>query len=493
MTFAEPHLTAVALAVLGGLLVISILLSRVTDRLGVPGALLFLVLGMLVGSEGFGGIEFDDHGLAFRIGSAALVLILFDGGLNTPLAAVRPIAVPASILASVGVAGTAALAALGARLLGFAWAEALLFGAVVSSTDAAAVFAVLRGGGVHLRQRVGATLEFESGANDPMAVILTMAVTQSVISGEALGWSTLAGAGIQLAVGVLAGVLAGHVARQVLRRVQVTAGGLYPILSIGVAFFTFGLATLAGGSGFLAVYIAGIVLGNGPLPYRAGILRVHDSVAWFSQISMFLLLGLLIYPSELTGVVWHGLALALFLAFVARPVVVLVLLLPFKFTWRERLFVSWVGLRGAVPIILAAFPLLAGAEGALLVFNLVFFVVVVGALIPGTTVRWAARRMGLEEAMPPPPRAMLEVNSMGLLRGELLSFHVDPATMACGAAISDLAFPEDATVMLVVRGNDLIPPRGGTRLEAGDHVYIFCRDAAQRGVIQLIFGPAVEH
>lgn len=492
MQTAEPNATALILATCGVLLVVSVVFSRASLRLGFPIALLFLVIGMLAGSEGIGGIEFADYGFAFRLGSAALVLILFDGGLNTPVGAVRRVRGPAGVLATVGVVMVAGLVALTARLWNVDWPEALLLGAVVSSTDAAAVFAVLRGSGLHLKRRVGLTLEVESGANDPAAVILTTSLTYNLLNPDAVSaWGVGLEIVVQLVAGGLVGLAVGYGGRWLLSRVELTSGGLYPALTLALAFLAFGLGTLFRGSGFLAVYVAGLILGNGPLPYRTGLLRVHDALAWLSQIGMFLVLGLLVFPSRLVEVAELGLGIALLLAFVLRPLMVAICLAPFTYPARERLFIGWVGLRGAVPIVLATFPVLAGAPGAGRMFDLVFFIVVVGAIVPGATVRWVTRRLGLEAAETPMPQAVLAIESRLPLRGELMSFYVDEALVVTGVAIEELEFPEGAWVALIVRGDKLVPPRGSTRLQPGDHVYVIAQPE-DRPFVQLMFGRPEE-
>lgn len=488
MLTTEPLATAVVLAVFGTLLVASVIFSRATERLPVPVALVFLIIGMLAGSEGIGRIPFENYALAYRLGTVALVLILFDGGLNTPSRAVRRVAAPAGVLATVGVVGTGALLAVGARQLGLPWSAAMLLGAVVSSTDAAAVFAVLRNSGVHLQRRVGATLEVESGANDPMAVILTVLVTESLLDPAAVvGWHIALTIVTQIGVGGVLGAAIGYGARLMLARTQLAAAGLYAVLLFGVACLAFALPTLLFGSGFLAVYVAGIILGNGQLPYKTGLLRVHDALAWLSQVTMFLVLGLLVFPTRLLEVAPMGLMLAAFLTIVARPVVVWLCLLPFRYPAREVAYVAWVGLRGAVPIVLATFPVLMGAPGASRVFDIVFFVVVVSALIPGATVSWVARRLGLESSDPPAPQAVLEIESMQPLNGELMSFYIDEALSVCGVPLTDIPFPDGTSVTLIVRGQELIAPKGNTVLSPGDHVYIFAR-TEERSLIQLMFG-----
>jgi cell volume regulation protein A len=256
---------------------------------------------------------------------------------------------------------------------------------------------------------------------------------------------------------------------------------------LGIGFLSFGVATLAQGSGFLAVYLTGIVLGNGPLPYREGTFRTFDALAWLSQIGMFLLLGLLVFPSRLGEMAWLGLGVALLLAIVIRPLVVALCLAPFRYPRNETLFIGWVGLRGAVPIVLATFPVLMGAPDADRIFHLVFFIVVVGAIIPGATVAWATRRLGLESREPPAPHALLAIESRVPLKGELMSFYIDDALVVCGVALDDLEFPDEASVVLIVRGDRLVPPKGATILEPGDHVYVVAQPE-DRPLIQLMFG-----
>ncbi|HEX6670486.1 MAG TPA: potassium/proton antiporter [Gemmatimonadales bacterium] len=489
---AEPFATALLLTTCGVLLAVSVVFSRASERIGVPIALIFLGVGMLAGSEGVGGIPLDDYQFAFRMGSLALALILFDGGLNTPLDALRRSWAPAGILATAGVVLTAALVAFPAYLWGVAWPEALLLGAVVSSTDAAAVFAVLRGSGLQLKRRVGVTLELESGLNDPVAVILTIALTTNLLDpGAVEPWEVGLEVVRELVVGALIGAAVGYGGRHLLGRLQLPSGGLYPAMTLGLALLGYGVATLAHGSGFLAVYLAGLILGNGPLPYRSGLLRVHDALAWLAQIGMFLILGLLVFPSRLPEVAALGLAVAILMAVVIRPAVVALCLAPFRYPWKERLYIGWVGLRGAVPIVLATYPVLLGAPGADRIFHLVFFIVVVNALVPGTTVAWVTRRLGLQATTSPAPQAVLAIESRLPLRGEMMSFYIDEALVVAGITLEDLDFPEGASVALIVRGNQLIPPRGSTVLQPGDHVYVIAQPE-DRPLIYLMFGRQEE-
>ncbi len=488
----EPEATALLLLTCGLLLGISVLFSRASQRFGVPIALLFLGVGMLAGSDGIGGIEFTDYQFAFRVGVVALGLILFDGGLNTPLHAVRRAAGPAGVLATLGVAGTATLLAVGAHWLGLGWGEALLLGAVVSSTDAAAVFAVLRGSGLQLKRRVGVTLEVESGINDPVAFILTTVLTQNLLTpGVVVGWRIPLEVGLQLAVGAAVGAAVGYGGRFLLSRLQLSTGGLYPVMTLALGLVAFGLTTLIHGSGFLAIYLAGLLLGNGPLPYRTGLLRVHDALAWLSQVGMFLILGLLVFPSRLLDVAPAGLAIALLLGLVVRPVVVGLCLLPFRYPRREVLYIGWVGLRGAVPIVLATFPVLAGAPGAARLFDLVFFIVVVNAVVQGGSVGWLTRKLGLQSKEPPAPQAVLAIESRQPLQGELMSFYIDPALVVVGVPLEELPLPDGSAVALIIRGAELVPPKPGTLLQAGDHVHIIA-PPEDRAFIQLMFGRPEE-
>jgi len=477
-TTAEPASTAWLFVTFGALLLASVLLARPSGRFGLPVLVVFLAIGMLAGSDGLLGIPFEDYRLSFRLGSAALVLILFHGGFSTPLAAARSALGPSLVLATVGVALTTAIVGGIAMLLGLPPREALLVGAVVSSTDAAAVFSVLRGAGLHLPRRVALTLEVESGLNDPVAVILTMTLTEAMLGHSRFGVAQVLELPLELAVGTLFGVAIGVAARWVLDRARLPSAGLYPAITVGAAFVAFGVPTMFHGSGFLSVYVAGLVLGHGEVPSRGAIARVHDAIAWLSQIAMFLMLGLLVFPSRLIHVAAPGLVLGLALAFVARPLAVALCLAPFRFPVRELALVSWIGLRGAVPIILATFPVFSGAERGGDLFDLVFFIVVVNSIVVGTTAGPVARALGMAVAGKHPSHAVLEIHSLRTLRNVISSWRVDESSGARGKALRDLPFPDDSSVMLVVRGDRLLAPRGSTILEAGDEVHVFSPPAA---------------
>lgn len=469
----DPTSGALFLTAAGVLLLAAVLLSPVSQRLGVPMLLVFLVVGMLAGEEGPGGIPFEDYESSFDLGTLALVLILFDGGLNTRLATLRSAARPAVVLATLGVLITAGLTAGGALLLGLSTPVAVLVGCVVSSTDAAAVFSVLRGGGVRLRGRTAAVLEVESGLNDPMAMLLTVVGAEALVSsGTTGGWTALFFLQ-QLLFGLLGGTVVGFVGRTVLRRATLPAAGLYPVVSVATALLAFGAASLPNGSGLLAVYLAGVIVGDGRVPYKPWILRVHDAVAWLAQLAMFLMLGLLVFPSALLPIADEGLIVAAVLALFARPVAVLVSLLPFRFSWQERLFVSWVGLRGAVPIILATYPVVRGVPLAHEIFNVVFFVVLANGIVQGGSVAWLARRLRLVAPATIPPPASIEMVSLHDYAGQFHWLYVYPDTAVAGARVRDLPLPAGCLLTLVLRGEQVIPPHGGTQLEPGDHVCIF--------------------
>lgn len=485
----EPTATAAVIALFGVLLTISALMTRTLDRLGVPVVLLFLGLGMLGGSEGIGGLAFDNADFAFRFGTVALVLILLDGGLNTKWSSIREAALPSGLLATAGVAATAGIVALAGRLFGLSWDEAMLIGAIVSSTDAAAVFSVLRGGGIRLAPRLQSTLEVESCANDPMAVILTLGVIEAVASGQGLSWSLLIEVPLQLLIGLVVGLGVGFLFRYLLNSVRLSTSGLYPVLTIAAAFSAFGASTLIYGSGFLAVFLTAVVLGNGHLPFAQGLRRVHDSIAWLCQVSMFLMLGLLVFPSRLVPLAGIGLGLGLVLAVVARPLAAVACLMPIGWRLRESAFAGWVGLRGAVPIILATFPIIKGLPVGDRVFHLTFFVVVVSALVPGASIIPTALRTRLGRRVKAVPGAALELNVMKRMERTLHDITVNRYAPAVGKPLRELTLPESAAIVLIVRNDEPMPARGSTIIMAEDLVYVVCSDAELTALLTWIDPP----
>jgi len=394
----EPLLLAAAI-----LLLLSVVLSRVSDRLGMPALLIFLGIGMLAGSDGPGGIYFDDARLAQGLGVVALVFILFSGGLDTDWPKVRRVLGPGIALATVGVVVTAGLMGLFAVLvLGFSPLLGLLLGAIVSSTDAAAVFSVLRSRGTKLNERLRALLEFESGSNDPMAVLLTVGLIELTLhqaSASALIWLLVK----QVGLGLLLGYGLGQSAVWILNRLRLHYRGLRFVLSFALVLLTYSLTAVLGGSGFLAVYLAGLVVGNRRVWGKDELASFHDGLAWLMQVAMFLTLGLLVFPSQLPAVALEGFLAAMFLMFLARPVSVALSLWWFRLPWNELLLVGWVGLRGAVPIVLATFPLLARVEGSNELFNLVFFTVLLSVTLQGPTLGWVARQLKAQDTTPTPP------------------------------------------------------------------------------------------
>lgn len=451
------------------LLLMSVLVSKISDRFGVPALLLFLILGMLAGSDGFGGIYFDDPALAQFIGIIALVLILFSGGLDTEWNNVRPVLKEGLLLSTLGVLVTAIGVGLFASvLLGLSFLEGLLLGSIVSSTDASAVFSILRSKGISLKGKLKPLLELESGSNDPMAIFLTVSLIQLITQPD-LPPLNLIGLFIQqMLIGAGLGYGAGRVMLFLVNRLKLGYEGLYPVLTLSLVFLTFGLTDVIGGSGFLAVYLAGIVLGHHDFIHKRSLLHFHDGLAWIMQIAMFLTLGLLVFPSRLVPIIGVGLLIASCLIFVARPVGVFVSLLPSSLDWREKALISWVGLRGAAPIVLATFPLLAGLQQANSIFNLIFFVVLSSVLLQGTTIPLVARWLKVDAPAMPKRMYPIEYTPMGGLKSELKELPILLDSSIVGKAIVELGLPNGFLIILIARGNDFLLPGGGTVLQGGD-------------------------
>ncbi|MDA8745128.1 potassium/proton antiporter [Rubripirellula amarantea] len=471
----------------GILLLLGIASNKFSARLGVPVLFIFLIVGMLAGSEGIGGIEFENYSLAYGIGTVALCLILFDGGIRTPYKSIRSAWKPAGVLATVGVFITALITGLAASwILGISAWQGLLLGSIVGSTDASVVFAVLRGGGVQIRPKLASTLEVESGSNDPMAIFLTIGLIQ-VLSGEvAFGFGLVTLFLNQIVVGSLVGVAVGWAGAWVLSHTRLEAAGLYPVMATALGLFSFGLAAKFGGSGFLAVYLTGIVVGNSRPVFHRGILLFHDALAWICQILMFTALGILSFPSRLLEVAVPALLISVVLIFVARPIAVFLCAAPFKLAIRELTFLSWVGLKGAVPITLATFPMIAGLPSASVIFDTVFFVVLVSALVQGWTLPWVARYLKLEVPRRLPPPVTLEISSLTNVDGDIVDYFVDESCQATGSMIQNLALPEGVVIALIVRDEQIIPPQGRSMLLSGDHVIVVLRPRV-RALVDRIF------
>lgn len=465
----------------------SVIVSAFATRAGTPLLLVFLVLGMLAGEDGPGGIQFHDVQLTYLFGTIALGIILFDGGMRTHARTVRVGIAPGVALATIGVVATVAIvAAFAVALFGFSWLQGLLLGAIVGSTDAAAVFSVLTARGLALKRRVTATLEIESGCNDPMAVFLTIVLVQTVAAGQtSLDWSIGARLFAEFAIGAATGIAGGHAMVWVINRLDL-AQALYPLLASSLALLVYATTVAFGGSGFLAIYVAGLVMGNRQVHSAQNILRVHDGLAWLAQIGMFLMLGLLATPKDLVNVAHTALLVAVILMFIARPAAVLMCLAPFALPWREQAFIAWMGLRGAVPIILGVFPLVAGIENAWLFFNVAFFVVLVSLFVQGWTVAPAARLLQLEVPPATLPAGRYDLGSAGHWDLELVRYDLEEDSPALGVALADVPLPEEVVLAGVLRGDRLEPPVRLTQLQRGDSAYVIA-PAAQVDAVNRVF------
>lgn len=468
MTPALPILIASAL------LLVAVLASKLGARIGVPALLVFLVIGLLSGSEGPGGIPFSDPGVAMMVGYIALALILFDGGLQTDVDALsRPVITAAALLATVGVVMTALVLAAGAVwLLDATWAEGLLIGAILSSTDAAAVLSVMRARGIGVPERLRSLIELESASNDPTAVFLTataIAVAQGLAPPvTAMPFLYL----FRIAGGAAIGWCAGLLLVRLLRRIDLSHDGLYPALTLAVVGVAFGVTEAVTASGFMAVYIMGLALASRVFTHRASLIRFHAGVAWLMQITMFLILGLLAFPSELVAQARPALLMGVILAFVARPVTVFVVLAFSSFSWREKALVAWVGLRGAAPIILATLPLVAGVPGSERIFSIVFFAVLISVLVQGPTVGVAARLLGVAEPAAPAVSVPLEIDSAVAVGVELESLVVAPGSEADGARLLCVGGPGRPLVAMIRREGAVFVPTGSTTLRVGDELFV---------------------
>lgn len=458
----------------GILLAAGIAGALLADRMRIPGLLLFLGLGMLAGSEAIGGIEFDDAELARTLGTVALVLILFEGGLTAGWREIRPVLGTAASLATLGTLLTAVIAGLAAKFIfDLTVLEGMLVGAAVAATDSAAIFAVLRNS--TLEKRLARSLEGESGMNDPVALLLVIGFIEW-IQDPSFGLADMAGLlALKLALGLAIGLGFGWLATRVLERVPLPSDGIYPVATMAIAGLAYGLAEIAHGSGFLAVYLTALALGTAPIPAKHTLTTFHEGLGWISQISLFILLGLLVFPSHLGEVAGKGLALSAVLILVARPLATFIATAFSSFRVRERLLLGWAGLRGATPIWLATFPVVAGIRSGEEEFAIVFFVVVSSTLVQGATFEPLARRLGLTTDVPALPRRLLESGRIREMGGDVVRFRLPEDAAASGYRVRDLELPREALLNVIVRDGHAIPPRGSTEMCGGDELHILVR------------------
>ena len=461
------------LLIAGLLLVLSLVASTASNQLGIPALVLFLVIGMLAGSDGPGGIAFDNAWVAQFVGVVALIYILFSGGLDTNWQHIRPVLGSGLVLANLGAVFSMLLVGGFAILVfDFAPLTALLLGAIISSTDAAAVFSVMRTRGVNLKGDLEPLIELESGSNDPIAVFLTIGLTQLLMQPEASLWGLLVTFVLQMVVGALAGYGLGRGMTWLINRLPLRQEGLYSVLTLALILLVYGLTSLLRGNGFLAVYVAGIVMGNHNFIHKRSLLRFHEGIAWLMQISMFLTLGLFVFPSRLIPVAPMGLLLSLFLLFIARPLSVYGALLFARLGLAEKTMVAWAGLRGAVPIILATFPLLAGVPGADLIFHLIFFVVLTSVLVQGISISWMAQWLKVNAPQPVIYHHALEFIPDVTIDSQLVELRVAPHSPIIGQSVVQMGLPRDALIVLVRRGVESLVPNGATVFEANDRLLL---------------------
>jgi len=465
----------------GGLLAAGILGALLADKVRVPGLLLFLGLGMLAGSQGIGGIDFNNTELARTLGTIALILILFEGGLTAGWSEIRPVLGTAASLATLGTVLTALLAGLAAKLIfDISTLEGLIVGSAIAATDSAAIFAVLRRS--TLEKRLARSLEGESGMNDPVALLLVIGFIEW-IQEPGYGLADMASLlALKLAVGIAVGWLIGRLAVAALNATRLPTDGIYPVATIAIAALAYGVAEVAHGSGLLAVYLAALALGGASIPARRTVVAFHEGLGWVAQIALFILLGLLVFPSRLDDVALKGLGLSAALILVARPVATFVATTFAPLNVREKAMLGWAGLRGATPIWLATFPVVAGIAGGEQEFAIVFFVVVTSTLIQGASFEPLATRLGLTTDEPALPRRLLESGRIRRMGGDVIAYRLPSGAAAAGHPVRDLGLPREALVNVIVRDGHAIPPRGSTVLEEGDELHILVRSELREEV-----------
>ncbi|WBM74517.1 potassium/proton antiporter [Saprospira grandis] len=471
------------------LLLLSVLAGKTSFRLGLPTLILFLLVGMLAGSEGFGGIYFDDSQLAQFIGIIALNIILFSGGLDTRWGAVRLVLGKGLTLATLGVFITAAAVGIFAHyFFDWSWLDAFLLGAIVSSTDAAAVFSILGSTNIHLKHGIRPILELESGSNDPMAYFLTSLLAGAVLKGDMNLAPALLQLILQLVVGVSIGYLMGRLSKWIINNIRLDFKGLYPVLALSLSFLAYASSELLSGNGFLAVYVSAVFLANSQLTQKLSIRQFFDGFAWLMQIILFLSLGLLVFPSQLLAVWPMGLALAFFLMFIARPISVFIGLSWTKLDFKSKLFISWVGLRGAAPIVFATIPMVMGIQSSNLIFNLVFFLTLVSIALQGMSIPFFARLLGLVDLK---VSALTQARSLALeeeSKVETAEVYISAESPLIDQKLADIHFPADCMVVLIIRKQQYLVPTAHTKIEAGDTLQLLASKAEDLASLQMELG-----
>lgn len=453
------------------LLLTSILAGKTSSRFGVPTLILFLIVGMLAGSEGIGNIYFDNPNIAQFIGITALNFILFSGGLDTNWETIRPVVWRGISLSTIGVFITALAVGLFVHFFfNFTLLEGLLLGAIVSATDAAAVFSILRSRGVKLKGKVGSVLEFESGSNDPMAYFLTVSLTGIIATGHFDGVNFVFHFFKEFMIGAAMGYAMGRLSHWLINNIKLDSDGLYPVLVLGLAMFTYSATHVIGGNGFLAIYLSALILGNRDFIHKRSLVKFYDGQAWLMQIVLFLTLGLFVYPSEVVPVMGAGLLIAAFLIFVARPAGVFTALAFSNASIRSKLFISWVGLRGGVPIVFATYPLIAGLGEGRLIFNLVFFIAISSVILQGTTLPLMAKWLRVTE----PPAEISDDTAPGIayVADEMKELLIAPGSKAIGKRIVELHFPPSIHILSIKRNGQYRQPTGSDKLLEGDHLMV---------------------
>ncbi|HPA87704.1 MAG TPA: potassium/proton antiporter [Bacteroidales bacterium] len=484
------NITLENILIIGSLLLgISVLAGKTSFRLGVPTLVLFVFVGMLAGSEGIGKINFNEPEIARFVGIVALNFILFSGGLETRWEVIKPVFWHGLTLSTAGVFITAAAVGV------FVWAitdfsiyEGLLLGAIVSSTDAAAVFSILRSRQLGLKKNIRSLLELESGSNDPMAYFLTVAVMGIILSEHSSVIDIVPLFIRQVVIGVATGFLFGKVGKEIINHIELDYVGLYPVLVMALMFFTYSITDFLGGNGFLAIYLQAVYLGNQYLIHKKTILQVFDGFAWLMQIVLFLTLGLLVFPSQIVPVLGIGLLISAFLMLIARPLSVFLCLMPYRLKLRTMTFVSWVGLRGAVPIVFATFPLLAGLDKAQMIFNIVFFISLTSVLLQGTFLGWMAKLLHVSVPEKAKQRTPPDIELSDTIKTELTEIVIDETSKAAGKRVLDLGFPRAALIALIKRKGRFVTPNGSTVIEPDDILVILAENAESLRQVHEVLG-----